>query len=97
MNPYEGERTLLPDTLANTLYASSCEQVYPGEASRNACDDFAKWFSRSYFFLMGSATVSIVMGWGPVLTYAPPYVPVGPVVGGTLRGMPGCVTGSFIG
>ncbi len=97
LNPYEGERTLLPDYLSNTLYASSCEQAYPGETSRNACNDFANWFSRSYFFLMGSSTVSNVLGWGPVPSFAPPYVPVGPVVGGTLRGMPGCVAGSFIG
>lgn len=97
LNPYEGERTLLPDYLSNTLYASSCEQVYPGDTSRNACNDFANWFSRGYFFLMGSSTVSNVLGWGPVPSFAPPYVPVGPVVGGTLRAMPGCVTGRFIG
>lgn len=38
---------------------------------------------------LGSAQVMNVLGYGPVPTFAPPYVPVGPVVGGTNIAAPG--------
>ena len=41
-------------------------------------DDFANRFSK----FVGSTKVSNVMGTGPVPTFAPPYVPCGPVVNG---------------
>ncbi len=41
-------------------------------------DDFAARFER----FRASVMVTNVMGTGPVPTFAPPYVPVGPVVGG---------------
>jgi hypothetical protein len=42
-------------------------------------------------FQMWASTTMVVnlLGHGPVPTYAPPYVPVGPVVGGTVLPMPG--------
>ena len=33
--------------------------------------------------------VSLVMGMGPIPSFAPPYVPVGPVVGGSTLPTPG--------
>ena len=33
--------------------------------------------------------IMLVMGKGPVPTYAPPYVPVGPVIGGDNIAAPG--------
>lgn len=38
---------------------------------------------------LASQTVTQVMGMGPVPTYSPPYVPVGPVVGGSIIEAPG--------
>lgn len=38
---------------------------------------------------LGAAQVMNVLGYGPVPTFAPPYVPVGPVVGGTNVPAPG--------
>ena len=38
---------------------------------------------------LATQTVSGVMGRGPVPTYAPPYVPVGPVLGGSVVAKPG--------
>lgn len=35
-------------------------------------------------------TMVMLLGQGPVPTFAPPYVPVGPVVGGTVLPVPGC-------
>lgn len=45
----------------------------------------------SIYFLrwLASQTVTQVLGKGPVPTFAPPYVPVGPVVGGTIISTPG--------
>jgi hypothetical protein len=42
---------------------------------------FASW--------LASQQVLMVMGKGPVPTYAPPYVPVGPVVNGDIISTPG--------
>lgn len=38
-----------------------------------------------------STTVNNVMGTGPIPTFAPPFVPVGPVVGGIGNSPPGCL------
>lgn len=39
-----------------------------------------------------STMVTQILGTGPVPTFAPPYVPVGPVLGGVANGAPGCFT-----
>jgi len=41
------------------------------------------------FAIWVAAQTQIVMGKGPIPTFAPPYVPVGPVVGGDVLGIPG--------
>lgn len=41
------------------------------------------------FIWLPSQQVSQVLGRGPIPTFAPPYVPVGPVVGGDIISMPG--------
>jgi hypothetical protein len=48
----------------------------------NAVNEFAKWFSERFSAWQSVATLVNIMGKGPVPTFAPPYVPVGPVVGG---------------
>lgn len=48
------------------------------------CDAFEK----SYNIWKASTMVTNVMGTGPVPTFAPPYVPVGPVVGGVGNMLP---------
>jgi hypothetical protein len=44
---------------------------------------YASRFSRWY---RGAKLANLVMGKGPIPTFAPPYVPVGPVVGGQVDG-----------
>jgi hypothetical protein len=46
-------------------------------------------FSQSLLIWISSQMVSLVFGTGPVPTFAPPFVPVGPVVGGTVLATPG--------
>jgi hypothetical protein len=47
-----------------------------------AVNEFAMWFSERFSAWQSVATLVNVLGRGPVPTFAPPYVPVGPVVGG---------------
>jgi len=52
-------------------------------------NDFAQWFSGRFVSWRSKATIAKIMGGGPVPTFAPPSVPVGPVRGtwtGTLNG-----------
>ena len=46
-------------------------------------------FDKCYTIWKVSTMVTNVLGMGPVPTFAPPYVPVGPVVGGTATMAPG--------
>jgi hypothetical protein len=48
---------------------------------------FAKWFADRFSAWQSVAVVANVIGKGPVPTFAPPYVPVGPVVGRDNLGM----------
>ena len=41
----------------------------------------------------GAQMVTQVMGTGPIPSFAPPFVPMGPVVGGTVLPQPGCLQG----
>lgn len=52
---------------------------WPGAS---AIDDWASGLSAAFMHWTTSCTVRSVMGTGPVPTFAPPYVPVGPVVNG---------------
>ena len=55
------------------------------ELFESICDAFEK----SYNIWKASTMVTNVLGTGPVPTFAPPYVPVGPVVGGVGNMTPG--------
>ena len=58
------------------------------ELFESICDAFEK----SYNIWKGTTMVTNVLGTGPVPTFAPPYVPVGPVVGGVGTMTPGGFT-----
>jgi hypothetical protein len=58
------------------------------ELFESICDAFEK----SYNIWKASTMVTNVLGTGPVPTFAPPYVPVGPVVGGVGTMTPGGFT-----
>jgi hypothetical protein len=53
-----------------------------GEAADGLARDLALFFTT----WLASRTLGPFLGWGPIPTFAPPYVPVGPVVGGTVAG-----------
>ena len=61
--------------------------VEPGKDK--AIADFAAWFAGAFRDMIQNSMVTNVLGTGPVPTWAPPYIPVGPVVGGIANSIPG--------
>jgi hypothetical protein len=49
-------------------------------------------FDKVFTIWQASTMVTNVLGTGPVPTFAPPYVPVGPVMGGVANMTPGGFT-----
>ena len=60
--------------------------------SNELFESFADAFEKTYNHWKVSTMVTNVLGTGPVPTFAPPYVPVGPVVGGIGTMTPGGFT-----
>ena len=54
-------------------------------------DAISKAFFPVFTIFKSSTLVQNVLGTGPVPTFSPPFVPVGPVIGGTGTGAPGCI------
>lgn len=52
-------------------------------------DSVAQAVAKCFTIYTASTMVTNVLGMGPIPTFAPPYVPVGPVVGGTANQTPG--------
>jgi hypothetical protein len=78
---------LMPMTLKNQMVAQlgDPKAMYHKELFEAICDAFDKMFKAWQL----STMVTNVMGTGPVPTFAPPYVPGGPVVGGVATMPPG--------
>ena len=82
--------------------ASSVSSAIMGAIGDNASDEgaqesveqFAQWLSLSFTIWSIGSQVTMVMGRGPVPTFAPPYIPVGPVVGGRARSYGSFLLGS---
>jgi hypothetical protein len=76
-NPNPLSAASLKASIRNAL-GTRANEPQTSAAINEFADDFAARFAK---YLAG-AKVTNVMGTGPVPTFAPPYVPVGPVVGG---------------
>ena len=63
-----------------------------GPGNESLCDAIGDAFEKSFNLWKVSTMVTNVMGTGPIPTFAPPYVPVGPVVGGIGMMLPGGFT-----
>jgi hypothetical protein len=55
------------------------------EGAAEAVQQFAEWLSLSFTIWSISSQVTLVMGKGPVPSFAPPYIPVGPVIAGSAQ------------
>jgi len=72
---------LLPETLAAAIKSRIGEAAnLPGGA--DAINEFCRWLNIGFVAWLPPAQVNMVMGKGPVPGFAPPTVPVSPVVGG---------------
>ena len=82
---------------SQALLKQAIVNALPAELKTTRVEDFISDISLrlSIYFLqwLASQTVTNVMGKGPVPTFAPPYVPVGPVVMGSVISTPGCLSG----
>jgi hypothetical protein len=73
--------SLAPAFIAATLNGRVGEPATWPEGAR-VISDFCGWFAAGLNQAIAASQVTQIMGRGPVPTFAPPYVPVGPVVGG---------------
>lgn len=80
----------LKASIRNALGARA-RDAQAAAAINEFADDFAARFAR----YQAAAMVTNVIGSGPIPTFAPPYVPVGPVVGGKGNMKPGGFTGEW--
>jgi hypothetical protein len=55
-------------------------------------DALSQAFPAVFTIFKASTLVKNVLGTGPIPTFAPPFVPVGPVLGGVATGPPGCIS-----
>lgn len=75
---------LSANVLANAMSSPVSSQLH-----RNLFEAIATAFEDAVNFWKTTTMVMNVMGTGPVPTFAPPYVPIGPVVGGVGNMTPG--------
>jgi hypothetical protein len=78
--------TIDAGAVASAIKGGLGDQGEEAEAQQ-AADDFGSWLSTGFIIWSTMTLVRNVMGKGPVPSFAPPYVPTGPVVGGDAFGM----------
>lgn len=82
---------------SQALLKQAIVNALPAELKTTRVENFISDISLrlSIYFLqwLASQMVTNVLGKGPVPTFAPPYVPVGPVVMGSVISAPGCLIG----
>ncbi len=85
-----GEAMLSPATLKAQMIANlgDAEALHHKELF----DAVAQAFNTTFTLFKATTMVQNVLGTGPIPTFAPPFVPVGPVVGGTSVPTPGVLT-----
>lgn len=77
--------SLTPPVLAQIIRTRLGGDAASPEAQA-AITEFCAWFYSGFSVWLPAATISGVIGTGPVPSFLPPVVPVGPVVGGTANG-----------
>jgi hypothetical protein len=85
-----GEAGLSSMTLKSTMEANLGDPT--ALHASDLFDAIAKAFNVVFQIFKVSTSVQNVLGVGPVPTFAPPFVPVGPVIAGVGTGAPGCLS-----
>lgn len=84
-----GEAMLAAAPLANQMTANLADPAAPH--ATELFDALANAFATVFQMFKISTLVQNVLGTGPIPTFAPPVIPMGPVVGGVGTGAPGCI------
>ena len=84
-----GEAGLSPAVLKATMEANLADPK--ALHASDLFDAISKAFNTTFQTFKASTLIQNVLGMGPVPTFAPPFVPVGPVLGGIGTGPPGCI------
>jgi hypothetical protein len=79
--------SIMPNVLANQMFGMHGDPMAP--YAKELFDAVADAFGKCFNIWQPATMVTNVLGTGPVPTFAPPYVPVGPVVGGVGTMAPG--------
>ena len=83
---------LMPDTMKSEMinaFDGGLKEKDKDKQHEAVFDGIATVLSLAFLIWMASQQVMLVMGKGSIPTFAPPYVPVGPVVGGDNLPIPG--------
>jgi hypothetical protein len=84
-----GESGLSPATLKNVMVGNFADPTAPH--APQLFESIAQAFNMVFQLFKLSTIVLTVLGMGPVPAFAPPVVPVAPVVGGTSLPLPGAI------
>ena len=84
-----GEAMLAAAPLAGQMTANLADPAAPH--ATELFDALANAFATVFQMFKLSTLVQNVLGTGPIPTFAPPIIPMGPVVGGVGMGAPGCI------
>jgi hypothetical protein len=82
-----GESGLSPGNLKNLMYGMLADPQ--ALHAMDLFDSIANAFGVVFPIFKATTLVQNVLGMGPIPTFAPPFVPVGPVLGGTVIPTPG--------
>lgn len=85
--PSAGMADLTPPSLKNAMVGALGES--DALHHKELFEAIATGFSVAFLQWLPTQQVMLVMGKGPVPTFAPPFVPVGPVIGGDIIPAPG--------
>ncbi len=85
-----GEAQLAPAALKSAMIGMHGDPT--ALHSDDLFDALSQGFTAPFNLFKGTTMVQNVLGTGPVPTFAPPFVPVGPVVMGIGTGAPGCLS-----
>jgi hypothetical protein len=84
-----GEALLAPAALKGAMLANLGDPT--ALHAMDLFDALSQAFTPVFTVFKASTLVKNVLGMGPIPTFAPPFVPVGPVVCGVGNGPPGCL------
>jgi len=88
--PSIGEAALSPVSLKGMMMANLADPL--AHHALQLFDAIATAFNIVFQIFKATTLVKNVIGTGPIPTFAPPFVPGGPVAGGVGIGAPGCIS-----